>query len=79
MKKIKEKYKLLKAENKKLQQDIYNLIRKENEEEGIVVRMRWTMIFNAEDILWMGGENNTDTKFQGLLSQITIKANCALK
>jgi len=77
MKKIKEKYKLLKAENKNLRQDIYDLIRKENEEEGIVVKMRWNMLFNAEDMVWMGGENNTETKFQGFLSQISIKANCA--
>ena len=60
-----------KDENKKLKQDIYNLVRKENQVEGISVKMRWNMIFSTEDMIMCGDATNTDNQFQGLLSEIS--------
>lgn len=64
-------YEKTKAENKELKQDIYNLIRKENKVEGIVVKIRWKMIFDIEDMIMLGDATRTDGKFQGLLSRIS--------
>lgn len=64
-------YEKTKAENKELKQDIYNLIRKENEVEGLTVKMRWKLVFDMEDMIWTGDATNIDNKFQGLLSQIS--------
>jgi len=64
-------YEKTKTENKELKQDIYNLIKKENEIEGMTVKMRWKMVFDTEDMIMFGDATKTDGKFQGLLSQIT--------
>lgn len=64
-------YEKTKAENKELKQDIYNLVRKENQVEGITVKMRWEMVFDTEDMIMYGDATNTDGKFQGLLSKIS--------
>ena len=63
-------YEKTKAENKELKQDIYNLIRKENEVDGMTVKMRWEMVFDTEDVIMFGDASKTDVNFQGLLSQI---------
>ena len=63
-------YEKTKAENKELKQDIYNLIIKENEVEGMTVKMRWEMIFDTEDMIMFGDATKTDGKFKGFLSQI---------
>jgi len=68
-------YEKTKAENKELKQDIYNLIRKENEVEGMTVKMRWKMVFDTDDMIWFGDSTNTGGKFQGLLSQIGSDSN----
>lgn len=64
-------YEKIKAENKELKQDIYNLIRKENKIEGITAKMRWKMVFDTDDMIWFGDATKTDGKFQGLLSQMS--------
>ena len=64
-------YEKTKAKNKELKQDIYNLIRKENEIEGMIVRIHWEMVFDTEDMIWFGDATKTDDKLQGLLSQIS--------
>jgi hypothetical protein len=63
-------YDKTKAENKKLKQDIYNLVRKENGVEGIAIKMRWEMVFDTEDMVTFGDVTKTDGNFQGLFSQI---------
>jgi hypothetical protein len=68
-------YEKIKAENKDLKQDIYNLIRKENEVEGITVKIRWKMVFDINDMIWFGDATKTDGKFQGLFSQISTDPN----
>ena len=68
-------YERTKAENKELKQDIYNLIRKENEVEGMTAKMRWEMVFDKNDMIWFGGAIKTDGEFQGLLSQISTDSN----
>jgi len=64
-------YEKTKTENKELKQDIYNLVRKENQSEGITVKMRWKMVFDTEDMIVFGDATKTDGKFDGLLSQIS--------
>ena len=68
-------YEKNKAENKELKQDIYNLVRKENEVEGMTVKMRWKIAFDTEDMIMFGDATNTDGRFQGLLSQISPDSN----
>ena len=68
-------YEKIKAENKELKQDIYNLIRKENEVEGITVKIRWNMIFDTDDMIWLGDATKTDDKFQGMLHEIKTESN----
>jgi hypothetical protein len=66
-------YEKTKTENKELKQDIYNLIRKKNEVEGMTVKIRWKMVFDTEDMIMFGDATKTDDKFQGLLY------NCRLR
>lgn len=68
-------YEKTKAENKELKQDIYNLIRKENEVEGMTVKIRWNIILDIEDMIWFGDVTKTDGKFQGLHSLISTNPN----
>ena len=68
-------YEKTKAENKELKQDIYNLVRKENQDEGMTVKMRWKMVFDTEDMIMFGDATNTDNQLQGLLSQISSDSN----
>ena len=68
-------YEKTKAENKELKQDIYNLIRKENEVEGMTVKIHWKMVFDTEDMIMFGDATKTDNKFQGFLSQISTNPN----
>jgi len=55
-------YYSIKSKNKELKQDIYNIIRKENQAEGIQSKMFWNMNFDIEDMLWMGDATNTKPK-----------------
>ncbi len=65
-------YEEIKAENKELKQDIYNLIRKEDEVEGITVKMYWEMSFKEDDMV-MVGDGIVDGNIQGLIT--TIRAD----
>ena len=38
-------------------------------------KVRWSMIFDTEDMLMRGDGNKTDNKFQGFLSQINADSN----
>jgi len=68
-------YEKTKAENKELKQDIYNLIRKENEVEGMAVKIRWNIAFDTDDMIMFGDATKTDDKLQGFLSQISTNPN----
>jgi hypothetical protein len=47
-------YQKLKAENQKLKQDIYNLVKKENEIDGIETKVRYCMIYGVQDSIMFG-------------------------
>ena len=58
----------IKAKNKELMHDIYNLINKSDEIEGIQTKIFWKIYFDAEDMLWAGDGCNTE--FKGLFNKI---------
>ena len=47
-------YQKLKAENEKLKQDIYNLVRKENEMIGLETKLKYNILFDLNDAVWQG-------------------------
>jgi hypothetical protein len=47
-------YEKIKAENKKLKQDIYDLVKNENEVEGVTAKIRWKMFFDTAEMIWFG-------------------------
>ncbi len=61
-------YEKIKAENKELKQDIYNLIRKENEADGIKTKIRWKMAFDIDDMILFGDGIKNDAELKGILS-----------
>ena len=65
-------YQKLVLENKKLKQDIYNLVRKEKEMIGIETKMRYEMGYQLSDAVWAASPslNNEPTTFNGLLNAI---------
>ena len=73
-------YEKIKTENKELKQDIYNLIAKENEIDGITTKTRWEFKFKKENAMmfstlrtdvWGRTSFKKDSKANGILSQIT--------
>jgi nucleosome binding factor SPN SPT16 subunit len=51
-------YQKLKEENKKLKQDIYNLIRHENDMVGMVTKMNYNLQFELNDFVWQGSTDD---------------------
>jgi nucleosome binding factor SPN SPT16 subunit len=51
-------YQKLKEENKKLKQDIYNLIRHENDMVGMVTKMNYNRQFELNDFVWQGSTDD---------------------
>jgi uncharacterized protein with gpF-like domain len=65
-------YQKLKLENQKLKQDIFNLVRKENEIDGITTKARYSMIYDTTDLIMFGSrttENNS--AFTGILAAVS--------
>ena len=63
-------YKEIKAENEKLKQDIYHLIKKRHEIEGMTAEVRWKIVFDAEEMIMYGAAiERKDGNFLGFLSQ----------
>lgn len=66
-------YQKLKAENEKLKQDIYNLVRHENDMKGIEIKMKYKIQFDNTDIMWQGSFVTGDlTKFNGIISSMNF-------
>jgi len=63
-------YEQIKAENKELRSDIYNLIRNENKVDGLMVKVRYNMRYDMEDCMMAGSRTTEPTKFGGISSQI---------
>ena len=57
-------YEKIKAENKELKQDIYNLIVKENEIDGIKTKIQWKIVFDIDDMILSGDATKNDDQFQ---------------
>jgi hypothetical protein len=60
-------YQKLKAENEKLKQDIYNLVRNADKMEGTQTRMRYEMQYKMSDAVWFGDAAKSSTQFNGIL------------
>lgn len=58
-------YQKLKLEIENLNQDIYNLVRKSDTEEGIITKIKYEWIYNVEDDIWSGDTSHNNT-FQGI-------------
>lgn len=65
-------YQKLKLENQKLKQDIFNLVRKENELDGITTKAKYSMIFDTHDAI-MFGSRTTDNnlRFSGIMAAVS--------
>ena len=63
-------YQKLKAENKRLRQDIYNLVRKKNEIEGIATFMKYDIQYSCEDMVWGGSLPEGNNTYTGLLAML---------
>ena len=59
-------YQKLKAENKKLRQDIFNLVRKKNEIEGIETFMKYDIQYSFEYLAFIGSPTNESVVYTGL-------------
>lgn len=60
-------YQRLKAENEKLKQDIYALIKKEKEPIGIETKLKWEFIFRTSEMIFRGSPTAKKSKFDGIL------------
>ena len=55
-------YQKLKLENQELKKDIFNLVRKENELDGITTKARYSIMYDTHDAIMFGSrttENNS--------------------
>ena len=69
-------YQKLKLENQKLKQDIFNLVRKENELDGITTKAIYSMMYDKHDAIVFGSrttENNSS--LYGILSAMEQYGN----
>lgn len=49
----KSSYKILKDENLKLKQEIYELVMNENKLDSLIIKMRYKIIFETEKQMWL--------------------------
>lgn len=69
-------YQKLKLENQKLKQDIFNLVRKENELDGITTKAIYSMMYDKHDAIVFGSrttENNSS--LYGIMSAMEQYGN----
>ncbi len=52
-------YDKIKAENKELRNDIYNLIKNEDKIEGLAIKVLWEIRFDMDDLI-MSGSDTTE-------------------
>ena len=65
-------YQKLKLENQKLKQDIFNLVKKEKELDGLTTKARYSMMYDTHDAIMFGSrtsENNSS--FAGIIAPIS--------
>ena len=63
-------YQKLKLENKKLKQDIYNLVMKKNELKTMIIKIGYKVEFDAINGIMFSGINNNSS---GIIEQIIKK------
>lgn len=63
-------YQKLKLENEKLKLDIFNLIRKEAEIEGVQTKVRYLLMYESNDAVLFGTKLPDDAPRKGLLAQL---------
>lgn len=59
-------YNHLQSENKRLKQDIYNLVIKENDLEGLTTKVKWNIIFRMSEVALFGSPAISTNKFKGI-------------
>jgi len=62
-------YQKLKAENKSLKEDIYNLVMIDDRPEGSITRGRWLLQFKADEIMWFGDSRKDKGEFKGIINK----------
>lgn len=63
-------YQKLKAKVAALEKDIYALVRRADEPEGVAVRARYTLIYDTADAVWMGSPTTDNRVAGGVLDAI---------
>lgn len=65
-------YQKLKLENQKLKQDIFNLVRKENELDGITTKAKYSFMYDTHNAIMFGSmikDNNSG--FSGIMAAVS--------
>ena len=62
-------YQKLKEENKKLNQDIYNIVMKRNEMIGVQTYISYKVKFQFIEQCWSGDSTSTDSKLKGIFQK----------
>lgn len=60
-------YQKLKAENKQLKEDLFNILRRPDSDEGIIARSRHELMYDLNDVVWFGSVSefeNATTKYK---------------
>lgn len=61
-------YDEIKRKNEELHQDIYALVKKENEIDGLSTRLRWEIKFGMEKVIMFGDAEKENFGFTGFLT-----------
>ena len=65
-------YQKLKLENQELKKDIFNLVRKENEIDGITTKARYSMMHDTHDAIMFGSRTmDNDSMFSGIMTAVS--------
>jgi len=65
-------YQKLKLENQELKKDIFNLVRKENELDGITTKARYSIMYDTHDRIMFGSRTtDNNSKFSGIMAAIS--------
>lgn len=65
-------YQKIKLENQKLKQDIFNLVRKENELDGITTKARYSIMYDTNDAIVFGSRTtDNNSGFSGIMAAIS--------
>ena len=65
-------YQKLKLENQKLKKDIFNLVRKENELDGIITKARYSIMYDTHDAIMFGGQTSeNNSSLSGIMAAVS--------